>query len=142
MFCDGEKIRLRFFQLCGISQNSGRVLYGGEIAVFPSDPCAVLPGDAVIKEMMRCGGDPAETDDDFRTQQMSFIAEIGHTEILFLLPRIPVAGRVAFYDIGQIDLPAAESCTCEELIQHLSGGVRQREHPLRLHGLPELPRSS
>ena len=84
MFCDGEKIRLRLFQLCGVSQNSGRVVYGGEIAVFPSDPCAVLPGDAVIQRDDALCGDPAETDDDFRTQQMSFIAEIGHTDILFL----------------------------------------------------------
>ena len=98
------KVCFRKFELRRIPQDCRRMIYGGQCAVLAVGPCSVLPGDLKIRRNDTLCGDAAKTDDDLRLQQEGLVFQIGEAGFFFFIPGITVSRRMAFQNIGNIDL--------------------------------------
>ena len=87
-------------------------------------PLAVLAGDAVVRVKEPFGGNPAQTDDDFRLHQRHLTAQIADAGILLRLQRIPVVGWAALDNVADIAvfLPGKVD-DGQHVVQQLSGGA-------------------
>ena len=85
------------------------------------DPLAVLPGDAVILPDQPFGGDPAQADDDLRLHQSHLVAQVTDAGILLCFQGIPVPGRSALDDVGNIAvMPPGQIDDPQHIVQQLS----------------------
>ena len=101
---DFPEVCFRYVQFRGIAEYRRRVVYHGHEAAFPAGPCAVLPCDLVIRRDDTLCGDTAETDDDFGFQKECLVFQIRNTGFFLGFFWIAVSRRMAFQDIGDIDL--------------------------------------
>ena len=85
-----------------VSQKGGGVVNGGHPDAAPLHPGAVLAGDAEIGIDKPLGGDAAEADDDLRLHQCHLIAQILDAGVLLRFQGIPVPGRTAFDNVGNV----------------------------------------
>ena len=83
-------------------------------------PLTVLPGDLEVAADDAHGGNAAETDDDFRVQQLHLAAQVIDARILLHAERIAVFGRTALDDIGNIDVIAPEPDDLEHVVKQLT----------------------
>ena len=91
---------------------------------LPFDDGAVFTRDTQIGLDQLHPGNPAEGDDDPRSDQARLLAQIADTAVLLVLLGIAVMGRTAFDDVGDIDvLSAVEVNGKQHLVEELSGSA-------------------
>ena len=120
---DGQQVLKGLGSFCHITQQGAGMVGGAHPHIALSHPCAMLAGDAELGIDDLLGGDSAKADDDFRPDQSNLVAQIPHTGLLLNLQRIPVPGRAAFDDVGDI----AVGCSVVDILYHhkqqLSSGI-------------------
>ena len=94
---------------------------GGHLHAAPAEPLAVFGGDFEILLDDGLGCNAAETDNDFGLDQCNLVAKITDAGILLRFQRIPVLGRTALDDVGNIAVAvAAQINDPKHIVQQLS----------------------
>ena len=99
----GESVRF----LGGVAEQGSGMIGAHHPDTAFEDKLAVLAGDLKLGINDFTGGDAAQADQDFRPKQTGLLPKPMDTGILFLRTGIPVLGRAAFDDIGDIDVVLA-----------------------------------
>ena len=116
------KVLKRLFHLVRIAQDRRGMEHRHHPDPFGVDPDPVLSGDPKIRLDQPHSGDPAECDDDLRTDHLGLRPEIADTGVLLVLLRVAVVRRTALDDIGDVDiLVTVEIDGVEHFIKQLSG---------------------
>ena len=92
----------------------------------------MLPGDAEVRADEGHGRDAAETDDDLRIHQGDLALQPVPAGILLDPQGVPVPGRAALDDVGDVDLRAVEIDDPKHIVEQVPGGAHKG------HALPVL----
>ena len=121
---DGQQILEGFGSLAYVPQQCGGMVDGGHPDPVFLHPLAVLPGDAVFGINDPLGCNTAQADDDPGLDQCHLIAKISDAIILLRFHGVPVPGRAALDDVGNIAVfLAVQVNDGKHIIQQFSGGT-------------------
>ena len=79
----------------------------------------MLPGDAKVRADEGHGRDPAQTDDDFGVDEGDLPVQPAAAGLLLDAQGIPVPGRAALDDVGDVDPGAVQIDHGEHVVQQL-----------------------
>ena len=99
------------------------MINGSHLHAGPVEPLPMLLGNTKSLVNDPHGGDSAQTNDDFGADQGRLGAEITNTGVLLCVQGVPIAGRAAFDDVGDVDLGAGQVNQGQHQIQQFSGGA-------------------
>ena len=110
----------------GIPEEGGGVVQGGHPHPVFLEPLPVLPGDLEVLLDELHGGDAPQTDDDLGPQQRHLVAEIVDAGVLLGVQGVPVLGRAALDDVGDVDVfRPVQVDDGEHLIQQLAAPAHE-----------------
>ena len=100
---------------------------GHDAAAIPVKPLAMLPGDAEVLPNQAHGGDAAQTDDDLGVHQGDLPGQPGVAGLLLHIQRVPVPGRAALDDVGNIHLLPVQVNHFQHIVQQFSCRAHKRD---------------
>ena len=93
---------------------------GHNAAAVPVKPLAMLPGDAEVLPDQGHGGDAAQAHDNFGVYQGDLPVQPGAAGLLLHIQRVPVPGRAALDDVGNIHLLPVQVNHFQHIVQQFS----------------------
>ena len=127
LVAQAQEILQRIRLLPGIAQQRRRMERAHHPDAVLFDEFAVLLRDAEVRVDDPLCRDPAEADDDLRTDQPDLLAQPEDARILLLRLRIAVLRRAAFDHVADIDIaPARQADRVEVFVQKLAASADER----------------